>query len=245
MIKIENLSKNYGQQQVLRSVSLEFSTGQCVAMIGPNGSGKTTLIKSILGLVLPDEGAITVNGNNTQTGYQYRSDIGYMPQLSRFPEHLRVADLFTMIKQLRADVSNYDSELYEEFGIEQIRHKSLGSLSGGMRQQVSAALAFLFDPPIIILDEPTAALDPPSNECLKSKINRSVQTGKLVLVTSHILNDLDDIATQIVYLMEGQVQFFESMETLRKQTSETQLNKIIVRLLTQKQPDAESKPIHH
>jgi len=245
MIKIENLSKNYGQQQVLRSVSLEFRTGQCIAMIGPNGSGKTTLIKSILGLVLPDEGKVTVNGINTRKGYQYRSDIGYMPQLSRFPEHQRVADLFAMIKQLRTDVTAYDEELYEEFGVEQISHKPLGSLSGGMRQQVSAALAFLFDPSIIILDEPTAALDPPSNEYLKGKINRSVRAGKLVLVTSHILSDLDDIATQVVYLMDGQVKFFESMETLREQTSETQLNKIIVRLLNQEQTHAESKSVYY
>jgi Cu-processing system ATP-binding protein len=245
MIKIENLSKKYGQQQVLRSVSLEFRTGQCIAMIGPNGSGKTTLIKAILGLVLPDEGTVTVNGLNIQKGYQYRSDIGYMPQLSRFPEHLRIADLFTMMKQLRADVTAYDEELYKEFGIEQIRLKSLGSLSGGMRQQVSAALAFLFNPSIIILDEPTAALDPSSNEYLKGKVNRSVGAGKLVLVTSHILSDLDDIATQVVYLMEGQVKFFESMETLREQTSETQLNKIIVRLLNQEQTHAESKSVYY
>jgi len=245
MIEIENLSKNYGQQRVLRSVSLEFCRGQCIAMIGPNGSGKTTLIKAILGLVLPDEGTITVNGNDTQAGYQYRSDIGYMPQLSRFPEHLQVADLFAMMKQLRADINTYDEELYEEFGIKQISHKPLGSLSGGMRQQVSAALAFLFNPSVIILDEPTAALDPPSNEYLKGKINRSVQAGKLVLVTSHILSDLDDIATQVVYLMEGQVKFFESMGTLREQTSETQLNKIIVRLLDQEQTHAESKSVYY
>lgn len=233
MIKIKNLSKCYGEQSVLRSVSLELHPGQSVAMIGPNGSGKSTLIKAILGLVLPDSGSIIVNGRDTRHGPAYRSAIGYMPQISRFPEHLRVAELFAMMKGLRTDVAaaSYDEALYQQFAIEQMSRKPLGSLSGGMRQQVSAALAFLFNPSIIILDEPTAALDPLSNERLKEKVNQSTREGKLVLVTSHILSDLDEIARQVIYLMEGEVKFFEEIETLRERTSETQLNKIIVRLI--------------
>ncbi len=242
MIKIENLSKCYGNQAVLRSVSLELHPGQSVAMIGPNGSGKSTLIKAILGLVLPDSGAITVNGRDTRHGHSYRKDIGYMPQISRFPEHLRVAELFAMMKKLRTDVTeaSYDETLYQQFAIEQMRHKPLGSLSGGMRQQVSAALAFLFNPSIIILDEPTAALDPVSNERLKEKVKQSTREGKLVLVTSHILSDLDEIARQVVYLMEGEVKFFEEIDALRAKTSETQLNKIIVRLIHPEYAHAES-----
>lgn len=242
MIRIENLSKNYGEQSVLRSVSLELHPGQSVAMIGPNGSGKSTLIKAMLGLVLPDSGTITVNGRDTRHGHAYRSTIGYMPQISRFPEHLRVAELFAMMKQLRPDVAAdaYDEVLYWQFAIEQMNHKPLGSLSGGMRQQVSAALAFLFNPSIIILDEPTAALDPLSNERLKEKVKQSAREGKLVLVTSHILSDLDEIARQVIYLMEGQVKFFEGIDTLRAQTAETQLNKIIVQLIHPEHAHVES-----
>ena len=242
MIKIENLSKCYGQQPVLESVFLDLHPGQSVAMIGPNGSGKSTLIKAILGLVLPDSGSITVGGQDTRHGHAYRKQIGYMPQISRFPEHLRVAELFAMMKELRTDVSaaSYDETLYRQFAIEQMSRKPLGSLSGGMRQQVSAALAFLFNPSIIILDEPTAALDPVSNERLKEKVKQSVREGKLVLVTSHILSDLDEMARQVIYLMEGKVKFFEEIDTLRQQTDETQLNKIIVRLIHQEFADAES-----
>ena len=242
MIKIENISKCYGQQPVLRSVSLDLHPGQSVAMIGPNGSGKSTLIKAILGLVLPDQGTITVNGRDTRHGHAYRSAIGYMPQISRFPEHLRVIDLFAMMKKLRTDVAaaSYDEALYRQFAIAQMSHKPLGSLSGGMRQQVSAALAFLFNPSIIILDEPTAALDPVSNERLKEKVKQSVRESKLVLVTSHILSDLDEIARQVIYLMEGEVKFFEEIDTLREQTAETQLNKIIVRIIQPEFANAES-----
>ena len=233
MVEIDKLTKHYGKHPVLKSISLRFDPGQSVAIIGPNGSGKTTLLKAILGLVLPDSGTIRVSGYNVAEGCTYRNEIGYMPQINRFPEHMRVSQLFAMIKTMRARIPlrGYDEELYEGFAIEAMNKKPLGALSGGMRQQVSAALAFLFDPSVIILDEPTAALDPVSNELLKDKINRSIYTGKLVLVTSHILSDLDEIANQIVYLMEGNVIFFRSLADLREQTSETRLNKMMVQLI--------------
>lgn len=240
MIAINNLSKKYNDQRVLRNISLEMKEGQSIALIGPNGSGKTTLIKSIMGLVLPDSGEIKVLGKSIKSNYQYRADIGYMPQISRFPEHMKVHQLFSMIKNMRSTVNkdNYDTELYQKFGIEKMQHKKLGSLSGGMRQKVSAAIAFLFDPSIIILDEPTAALDPLSNDQLKEKINQTAADGKLVLTTSHILSDLDDIATHVIYLMDGEMKFFSDIPSLREETSEERLNKIIVKLLKEELADA-------
>lgn len=235
MINIENVSKHYGSHHALKSVLLRLEPGQSIAMIGPNGSGKTTLIKSILGLVIPDSGRILVNGQDTVQGFAYREVIGYMPQISRFPEHMSVAQLFVMVKKIRPNhpQDTYDEELYQAFEIDKIHRKSLGSLSGGMRQQVSAALAFLFNPDIVFLDEPTAALDPVSNELLKNKINKCIRENKLLLITSHILNDLDEITNQVIYLMDGEVLFFKGIKRLREQTSETQLNKIIVRLINE------------
>ncbi|TRX52217.1 ATP-binding cassette domain-containing protein [Fulvivirga sp. M361] len=242
MISLQNISKRYGKHEALQSVSLEFTRGQSIAMIGPNGSGKTTLIKSILGLVVPSEGAILVNNIDITAGCDYRKTIGYMPQINRFPEHMKVSHLFAMMKKMRPDVSDgdYDEELYRAFEIEKMEKKKLGALSGGMSQQVSAALAFLFNPSMIILDEPTAALDPVSNELLKGKINKCVDENKLVLITSHILNDLDEITTHVVYLMEGKVRFFKAMEVLRAQTSESRLNKIIVRLINEEFANVEA-----
>src|SRR5690554_6224869 len=140
-----------------------------------------------------------------------------------------------MMKGLRKDVpvNAYDLDLYEAFEIEQMASKRLSILSGGMKQKVSAALAFLFAPPILILDEPTAGLDPVSNEILKDKLKQEISNGKLVLITSHILNDLDEITTHVAYLMDGEVKFFNSLEQLKTETAETRLNRIIAQVLNQ------------
>jgi len=242
MIKIQALHKSYGQQEVLKNISLAFEPGQSIALIGPNGSGKTTLIKSILGLVLPNDGTIEVDDMDIREGPNYRQKIGYMPQITRFPEQMRVQQLFQFIADIRPKFSDdsYDLSLYQDFDIEKMEHKKLGALSGGMKQQVSAALAFYFKPSIIILDEPTAALDPLSNEILKNKINQAVREGKLVLTTSHILNDLEEICNHVVYLMEGEVLFNETMTALRAKTEEEKLNKIVVSILQEHFAHAEN-----
>jgi Cu-processing system ATP-binding protein len=113
--------------------------------------------------------------------------------------------------------------------------KRLEILSGGMKQKVSAALAFLFDPTVLILDEPTAGLDPVSNEILKEKLKRMIDRGKLVLVTSHILNDLDEITTHVAYMMDGEVRFYKSLDQLKNETAESRLNRIIAQVLNQEE----------
>lgn len=235
MITIDKVNKAFGKHQVLKNICLDFNNGQGVALIGPNGSGKTTLIKVLLGLVVADGGEIAVNGSSIKGKSDYRQQLGYMPQMSRFPDNMSVKQLFSMMKNLRSDVGEnaYDLDLYKAFEIEEMASKRLGILSGGMKQKVSAALAFLFDPPILILDEPTAGLDPLSNEILKEKLKRQINGGKLVLITSHILNDLDEITTHVAYLMDGEVRFYKSLEQLKTETSESRLNRIIAQVLNQ------------
>ena len=238
MITIEGISKTFGKQKVLDNISFDMQRGECIALIGPNGSGKTTLIKSILRLVLPDEGSIVVNGKTVRSHVEYRSHIGYMPQMSRLPENMDVRRLFLMIKDLRQDVDpeDYDMEIYNDFEIDSMARKAMGKLSGGMKQKVSAALAFLFDPDILILDEPTASLDPVSSERLKEKIADGVEKGKLVIITSHNLSDLEGLVSRVVYLMEGRVHFDRSLEELQKQTGATRLNRMIVEMLEKPRP---------
>src|SRR5690606_3925307 len=220
----------------LKDINLSFKSGQSIALIGPNGSGKTTLIKIILGLVIADSGSIYVHEKDIRTGPDYRREIGYMPQMSRFPEQMKVLQLFRLMKDMRPDVpeDKYDLTLYESLKIDKIKNKNLGSLSGGMKQQVSAALAYYFNPSILILDEPTAALDPLSNEILKTKIRESLTQNKLIITTSHILNDLEEICNHVVYLIEGKMNCNESIEALKEKTSENKLNKMVVALLQKK-----------
>ncbi len=229
IIEIKNLTKYFGAHRVLTDINITLEQQQGVGLIGPNGSGKTTLIKCILGLVKPQQGTIHVKGQSIKENCEYRKNIGYMPQMKRYPDHMRVHELFQVFESLRpeAQSKHYDEELYREFNIALMQDKPLGELSGGMQQKVSAALAFLFDPSILILDEPTASLDPLANKTLKKKINACIKAGKLVLITSHLLNELDNITTQVIYLMEGEIQFFKNRKALQQETSADNLNDII------------------
>ncbi|MEX0813809.1 MAG: ABC transporter ATP-binding protein [Chitinophagales bacterium] len=233
MIDFRGINKKFGKQHVLQDIDLQFELGQGLALIGPNGSGKTTLIKILLGLVVPDSGDVIFDGKSIMNQSTYRQQIGYMPQISRFPDNMKVGQLFKMMKNIRADLApqNYDSELFDAFEIDKMKSKRLNILSGGMRQKVSAALAFLFNPKVLVLDEPTAGLDPVSNELLKKKLRQSIEQEKLVLITSHILNDLDEITTHVTYLMEGKTHFYKSLEQLKIETSENRLNRIIAQIL--------------
>ncbi len=232
MIRVEHIYKKFRKLQVLNDISVEFQKGQVVALIGPNGSGKTTLIKSILGMVRPDKGDIFFNGKPVRSDYRYREEIGYMPQIGRYPDNMKIGQLFRMIRNFRAvDESKLDTELWDTYKLNEIRDKPMRTLSGGTRQKVSAALAFLFDPSVLILDEPTAGLDPLSSEQLKEKITREKNRQKPILISSHILSDLDELTTHVMYLQEGQLQFLHDMQSLRDQTGETKLEKAIARIM--------------
>ena len=235
MIRISNIEKRFRKLYALKDINLDFNASQVVSLIGPNGSGKTTLIKSILGLVRPDKGTIYFNDTPITEDVQYRKLIGYMPQIGRYPDNMKVGQLFKMIRNIRSDEKKIDEELYYKFKLDTILNKTMKSLSGGTRQKVSAALAFLFDPEVLILDEPTAGLDPLSSEILKDKIREQKQKGKLVLITSHILSDLEEFTTDIVYLMDGKIMFKDSLEELQKKTGEEKLGKAIARLMKEMQ----------
>ena len=232
MIRIENISKKFKKLQALDQISVRLDSGKVISLIGPNGSGKTTLIKCILGMVRPAKGKIYVNEMKINGDPSYRKRIGYMPQIGRYPDNMKVGQLFSMLKHIRnASEDELDTDLITKFNLVSIFDKPMRTLSGGTRQKVSAALAFYFNPDILILDEPTAGLDPLSSEILKEKIIAEKRQNKLILITSHILSDLDDLATDIMYLQDGRLQFFKSIDTLRKETGEPRLGKAIAKIM--------------
>ena len=232
MIRIEHINKKFRKLVALDDINAQFDKGQVISLIGPNGSGKTTLIKSILGMVKADSGKIFFNDELINGDPSYRSQIGYMPQIGRYPDNMKVGQLFKMLKNIRnVSEDKVDEELIEKFGLKQIFDKSMRTLSGGTRQKVSAALAFLFNPDVLILDEPTAGLDPLSSEILKEKILKEKSKNKLILITSHILSDLDELTTHIMYLQEGKLEFFKEIDQLREETGELKLGKAIARIM--------------
>jgi Cu-processing system ATP-binding protein len=232
MIIATNVTKKFGKLIALDNISVTCNKGQTISLIGPNGSGKTTFIKCLLGMVVPDSGFITFNQQNITHNWQYRAAIGYMPQTGRYPENMTIAQVFDMMKDIRKQpAAEADEELIHLFGLHEILNKRMGALSGGTRQKVSASLAFLFNPDVLILDEPTAGLDPLSTEILKDKIQKEKQKGKLVLITSHILSDLDDIVTEVIYMEEGKLRFHKSLNQLKEDTGEMKLSRAIAQVM--------------
>lgn len=232
MIRIEHINKKFKKLNALDNINAHFMKGQVISLIGPNGSGKTTLIKSILGMVKPDSGNIFFNERPINGDPSYRSQIGYMPQIGRYPDNMKVGHLFKMLKNIRnVPETEIDEELVNKFGLRQIFDKPMRTLSGGTRQKVSATLAFLFNPDVLILDEPTAGLDPLSSEILKEKILNEKNEDKLILITSHILSDLHELTTHVMYLQDGKLEFFKAIELLREETGELKLGKAIARIM--------------
>jgi Cu-processing system ATP-binding protein len=231
MITITDLHKSFGRLQVLRGVSLEIRRGEVTAVLGPNASGKTTLMKSVLGLVRPDAGTIRVGGQPVEGAHAYRRMIGYVPQNPRFPENLTVAQVLAMIGDLRGTREGTDRELFERFGLAAFLDRPLKVLSGGTRQKVSAVLAFLFDPDVVILDEPTAGLDPISSSSLKDKILAEKRRGKTIVLTSHVLSEVEELADRIVYLLDGRIRYDGSVRHLIATTGEPTLERAVAAFL--------------
>lgn len=231
ILQIMNVCKRFGTLDILRSVDLTVNAGRVVAIAGPNGAGKTTLIKSVLGLTRPDAGRITLMGVDVLGANAYRAAIGYMPQIARFPENLTGAELIAMLKDLRGPAAQLDTELIECFGIEEALRKPLRVLSGGTRQKVNAAMAFLFSPDLLILDEPTAGLDPLSSSVLKDKILAERGAGKTVMVTSHVMNELEELADDVAFMVDGRMAFSGTLDDLKRVTAQTTMERAVAELM--------------
>ncbi|MAO07295.1 MAG: copper ABC transporter ATP-binding protein [Alteromonas sp.] len=231
MIQIEQLHKKFGKNKILEGVNLTIGSQGVFAILGPNGSGKTTLIKTILGMVIPDKGIVTVNENSIKTHWKYRDDIDYLPQIANFPANLKVRELIAMIKDLRNRQGN-DERLISLFKLQPFLSKKLGNLSGGTKQKVNLVLTLMFDSPIIILDEPTTGLDPIALLHLKQLIAEEKEKGKIILITSHIMGFVEEIADEIVFLLEGKVYFKGTIDTLKTQMETSNFEQAIASLLT-------------
>ncbi|WP_339808003.1 ABC transporter ATP-binding protein [Olleya marilimosa] len=231
MVNIQDLHKKFGKNQVLSGVDLSISEGGIFAILGPNGSGKTTLIKVILGMVIPNKGDIKVLGENIKKNPEYRHKIDYLPQIANFPSNLKVKELITMIKDLRKPTTD-DQHLIDLFKLEPFLDKKLGNLSGGTKQKVNLVLTFMFNSPLVILDEPTTGLDPISLIRLKDLIKTEKAKGKTILITSHIMSFVEEISDEIVFILEGKIYFKGSISELKTKTQQPDFEHAIASILT-------------
>ena len=231
MIQFKNLQKSFGKLTVLDDLNLDIKKRGIFAILGPNGSGKTTLIKCLLGMVIPNKGEINFDGNSILRKWNYRNNLNYLPQIANFPPNLTVEELFKMMKNLRPKESN-EQKLIDLFGLREFLNKKLGNLSGGTKQKVNIVLTFMFDSDLIILDEPTTGLDPISLIHLKELIQIEKAKGKTILITTHIMSFVNEVADEIVFLLDGKIYFKGSIEELKKQTNNDNLEQAIANLIS-------------
>ena len=241
MITLSNIRKRFGALEALQDVSLALRTGAVTALVGPNGSGKTTLIKIILGLTRADQGALRVGDTLADAEGAYRRAIGYMPQAAHFPVNLRVGDVLELVQQLRPGEAT-DDDLLRAFEMDAIKDKFVGTLSGGTRQKVNAAIAFWFRPSLLILDEPTAGLDPLSSNVLKEKIRAVRQEGRSVLITSHIMTELETLADDVAFLCDGRLRFAGTIAELLSHTGNNSLEDAIAGLMRSERATHHAEP---
>lgn len=232
MVTLTNIHKKYGRLAVLKGVSHTMGPGQVHVIMGPNASGKTTLMKSILGLVHPDKGTITVMGESIRKNYQYRRHIGYMPQIAHFPENLSPRDLFAMVEHIRGKKSDRQG-LIEWLGLSPFLAKPLRYLSGGTRQKVNAVLALMHEAPVLLFDEPTVGLDPVARLKLKERILAERDKGKTILLTTHVMSEIEELADEIIFLMDGTVRLIDTPQAIQQSQQEPTLERAIARILEQ------------
>lgn len=230
MIRINNIHKSYGNKEVLVDVNAEISENKITAILGPNGAGKTTLIKCILGHVIPEKGKIFISGKNIINSWEYKNKIGYMPQMANLPENLTPNELIKMIQDIRG-VDGQRCRYVSLFDYENMMDKPFRTLSGGTKQKVNATIALMFDAPVLIFDEPTVGLDPIARLKLKDVIKYEKEKGKTILLTTHIMSEVEELADEIMFILDGKIYFHGQVEILKALYDEDDLERAIAKIL--------------
>ncbi len=230
-IIINKLQKKYAKKEVLRDVDITIDNKGVYAILGPNGSGKTTLLKSILGLVIPQKGTITIDKKNILNDWKYRRNIAYLPQIAHFPEHLKVNELFKLIESLRKEKGVHLEQLIEKFQMESFLKQKVNTLSGGMKQKVNIVSCLMFETPVIIMDEPTTGLDPLTVSTLKEVLFEEKKKGKAILLTSHIMSFVEEVSEELIFLLEGKVHVYSNIEKLIKEYEKENLEQTLAQIL--------------
>lgn len=233
MISIKSLHKSFRKNHVLKGINVEIKGQGIIALLGPNGSGKTTMLKCFLGMVIPDSGEILFQGNHIIGQYAYRQSVGYLPQIARFPDNLTGRELIELMKSIKRGETR-ENELIDLFDLWSELDKKMSNLSGGNRQKVNITLALMHDSPLIILDEPSAGLDPLSIKKFKDFLRVEKERGKTIIVTTHIMSLAEDLADDILFLLDGQVYFQGSLSRLLELQMEESLENAIAQILDHK-----------
>ncbi len=216
MIRVENLTKQFGAITAVDRVSFEVKEGEVFAFLGPNGSGKTTTMKSIVGLNVPTAGKILVGGLDVQRfPREARRLVSYLPQRVVFPESQTAREVLSFHARLRRVPDARAEQLLAESRFNGFSRKPVGEFSGGMIQRLGLAVASLADAPVLLLDEPTANLDPHGVKRFREFILHQKENGKTILFSTHLLPEAEQLADRVGIFVGGKLVSEESIPNLR------------------------------
>ncbi len=220
-INIQHITKLYGEQKALDSVSFNIDEGEIVGFLGPNGAGKTTLLKILTGYIFPTEGDAWIDGYHIfHESLQVRKRIGYLPETNPLYSELYIWEYLRLVAgfyKITDNVTNIIKKTIEITGLGPEQHKKIGALSKGFRQRVGIAQALLHDPPVFILDEPTSGLDPNQIIEIRNLISE-IGKRKTVLLSTHIMQEVEAICNRVVILHKGNIVADDKIENLHKLT---------------------------
>ena len=209
MIKVKDLSKNYGSVEAVKSISFDLNDGEVIGFLGANGAGKTTTLKMMTGYLVPTNGSITVNDMDIiEDVHSIQKQIGYLPELNPLYAEMRVYDYLEFLASIR-DITGPQykealARVVEQCGLRGVVHKNISDCSKGYKQRIGLAAAMIHDPKILILDEPVTGLDPNQIIEIRSLI-RSLGKEKLVFMSSHILQEIQATVDRIIIIDEGEI----------------------------------------
>ncbi len=207
-VKIDGVTKTYGRQKALKNISFEAGKGEILGLLGPNGSGKSTLMKIITSFITPDEGLVEVAGLNVITdSIKTRSKIGYLPEQNPLYSEMYVWEYLEFVAGLqipRRKRKTRIEELIRLTGLTPEQNKKIGQLSKGYRQRVGLAQALMYDPEVLILDEPTTGLDPNQLSEIR-KLIKKIGQNKTVILSTHIMQEVEALCDRVVILKEGSI----------------------------------------
>lgn len=217
-IKLEQVTKNYGNVQGISNINLDVGTG-ITGILGPNGAGKSTTMKMILGLSRPSRGRVTVEGKDPFTNQDLKRNFGFVPEYDCFYEHMTglefVAYFLRMHDISKEKAEGLARESLSELGLELAMDRKINTYSRGMRQKTKVARATVFNPEILIMDEPFQGADPTTRILLMEKMTKWAENGKTILVSSHILHDVQSLTDNIALINNGKMLAYGNRHEIR------------------------------
>jgi Cu-processing system ATP-binding protein len=229
VIRVAGVSKRFGDVRAVRDLTFDVIAGETFALIGPNGAGKTTTLKLLLGLVRPDSGTIELGPQRlAPRDPRARHQLGYVPQRVEFTPGRSVAEVLGFFAALRGLPPTAIPPVLGRVGLDALADRRATELSGGYAQRLSLAQALLGDPAVLVLDEPTASLDPEATWEFRTLIEQLKREGRTVLLCSHLLGEVERIADRVLIMMDGRRAALESVSELR--TRQLEATRLVIEL---------------